>query len=263
MSPLLAERTEREPAGTGVHAVRVAALERRGRLDRVTFDLGAGALALIGPNGAGKSTILHVLVGRIRSHGGAALLFGHKPRTVAAARLRAYVPQQIAFPPHLRVREVLAAASKAKGCATERAEAAAARMGIDGFMSRRAGTLSGGMTQRLALAAALMDEPSLWLLDEPASALDGGGLERLADWAREHVRAGGTLVVSAHRPEEVEAFASEALLLVRGRVVGRVPVHELFDDRLVTTDGRAPLPEGTYVERSATPLLRRVLGGDE
>ncbi|MCC6312058.1 MAG: ABC transporter ATP-binding protein [Trueperaceae bacterium] len=246
-----------------VSAVSVEALQRRGRLDHVTFDLSAGALALIGPNGAGKSTVLHVLVGRIRSHGGAATLFGHKPRSAAAARLRAYVPQQIAFPSHLRVREVLAAAVKAKGCASERAEAAAVRMGIGGFLLRRAGTLSGGMTQRLALAAALMDEPPVWLLDEPASALDGGGLERLADWAREHVRSGGTLVVSAHRPEEVEAFAAEALLLVRGRVVGRVPVQELFDDRLVTTGGRVPLPEGTHVERSTTLLLRRVLGGDE
>ena len=82
------------------------------------------------------------------------------------------------------------------------------------------------MTQRLALAAALMDGPPLWLLDEPASALDGGGLDRLAEWARSHVANGGAVVVSAHRPEEVEAFANEALLLKGGQVAGREHRHQ-------------------------------------
>lgn len=245
-------------------AVTVTGLQRRGRLFDVSFELTGGALALIGPNGAGKSTLLHVLVGRIKAHGGSALLFGEQPRSLAAARLRAYVPQQIVFPTHLQVREVLSAAAQAKGCPLERADAAAVRMGIEDYLTRRAGTLSGGMTQRLALAAALMDEPPLWLLDEPASALDGGGLDKLAAWARDHVAKGGSTVVSAHRPEEVEAFASEALLLQRGRVAGRESVSELFEYG-VRVDGNAPtrLPDGWVVERNASELLRRVLGRND
>jgi len=156
------------------------------------------------------------------------------------------------------------AAARAKGCPFELAEVAAARMGLAKFLIRRAGALSGGMTQRLALAAALMDEPPLWLLDEPASALDGGGLDRLADWARSHTNRGGAVIVSAHRPEEVEAFAKEALLLKRGRVEGRQGVHELFEYRL-SEDGSEPraLPEGWTVQRRGSRLLNHVLGGND
>ncbi len=245
-------------------AVSVTGLGRRGRLDDVNFTLGAGALALIGPNGAGKSTLLHVLVGRLRQHAGTALLYGHAPRTLSAARQRAYVPQQIQFPAHLQVQEILLAAARAKGCSYELAEGAAAPMGLARFFTRRAAALSGGMTQRLALAAALMDEPPLWLLDEPASALDGGGLDRLAAWARNHVSGGGAVVLSAHRPEEVEAFASEALLLKGGQVAGRDAVRNLFEYRVVEgeLEPRA-LPEGWQVQRRGSQLLDRVLGGND
>ena len=246
---------------TEAAAVSVSGLQYGHRLHEVSVELHRGALALIGPNGAGKSTLLHLLVGRLKPHAGRVRLFGHAPRSKDAAPLRAYVPQQIQFPAHLHVREILLAAAQAKGASVEAAESALERMGMLGFMLRRAGTLSGGMTQRLALAAALMDEPPLWLLDEPASALDGGGLERLAAWARDHAAAGGSLVVSAHRPEEVEAFASEALLLQGGRVAGRQDVHDLFEYRVL--DGSAdsrPLPAGWRVQRHASEVLQEVLG---
>lgn len=244
-----------------VAAVSVSGLGYRQRLHEVSVELQGGALALIGPNGAGKSTLLHLLVGRLKPHAGRVSLFGHAPRSKEAAPLRAYVPQQIQFPAHLQVREILLAAAQAKGASVEAAEFALDRMGMLGFMLRRAGALSGGMTQRLALAAALMDEPPLWLLDEPASALDGGGLERLAAWARDHVAAGGSLVVSAHRPEEVEAFASEALLLQGGRVAGRQDVHDLFEYRVLDGSSAArPLPAGWQVQRRASDVLQEVLG---
>lgn len=249
----------------GTPAVSVRGLDYAGRLHDVNLELQAGSLALIGPNGAGKSTLLSVLVGRLRPRSGAVELFGHAPRSLAAARLRGYVPQQIVFPPHLQVRDVMLAAAQAKGASRDQAMHAAERMGVDGFLLRRAGALSGGMTQRVALAAALMDEPALWLLDEPASALDGGGLERLADWARHHVAGGGSLVVSAHRPEEVEAFADEALLLKVGSVVGREAVQCLFEYR-VDEEGKGSraLPDGWRVRRRASASLRDVLGaGDE
>ena len=246
------------------HAVEVSDLGLKDRLRDVTFELQRGSLALIGANGAGKSTLLHILVGRLRPGSGVARLLGHPPRSLAAARLRAYVPQAILFPAHLQVQEILQATAQAKQCPYEMAEAAADRMGLGGFMARRAGALSGGMTQRLALAAALMDEPKIWLLDEPASALDGGGLERLAEWARNHIDSGGTLVVSAHRPEEVEAFADEALLLRGGRVVGRSPVHDLFEYELFGgTEASRLMPEGWRVRRRASDLLSPVLGGKD
>lgn len=255
------------PAASVPHgevAVRTERLSLRGRLNEIDLVHESGALALIGPNGAGKSTLLNVLVGRLKPDSGSARVFGLAPRQPAVAAQRAYVPQRIAFPPHIQVAEVMHAAAQAKGCDPALIEAAAGRMGLLEFMRQRAGTLSGGMTQRLALAAALMDEPALWLLDEPASALDGGGLERLAAWVGEHVAAGGSALVSAHRPEEVEAFASHALLLRSGEVLGHVRVQGLFEYRLQDEAGAVqPFPAGWRVKRNASAELRRALGGED
>lgn len=243
-------------------ALAIRDLSLRGRLEAVTLNVTSGAFALIGANGAGKSTLIHVLVGRLGPHAGEVRVYGHPPRSPAAAALRAYVPQRISFPTHLRVVEVLMAAARLKAAAKDEALAAAERMGLQDVLGRSIGALSGGMTQRLALAAALFDEPPLWLLDEPASALDGGGLERLADWSRTHVAAGGTVVVSAHRPEEVEAFAEDAVLMRSGRVVARLPVSSLFAYTLQRGEASAaPLPADWRVRREATEPLREVLGG--
>lgn len=234
--------------------VRGAAYGRR--LHATDLELLRGSLALIGANGAGKSTLLNLLTGGLRAPRGTVRVYGHDPRSVAVAPLRAYVPQRIVFPPHLRAGEILAAAVQAKRCPTAAAHAAADRMGLTGVLDRRVGALSGGMTQRLALAAALMDEPRLWLLDEPASALDEDGLARLAAWASAHVGAGGTLVVSAHRPEEVEALADEALLMSFGRVQGRLPVVDLFEYEVVREGGVVgPLPSGWRVRRRSGATL--------
>lgn len=243
-------------------ALAVRDLSLRDRLENVSLTLTHGALALIGANGAGKSTLLHVLVGRLTPQAGEVRVFGHPPRSPEAAALRAYVPQRISFPTHLRVEEVLTAAARLKRATKEQALAAAERMGLQDVLGRSIGALSGGMTQRLALASALLDEPPLWLLDEPASALDGGGLGHLADWSRAHTAAGGTVVVSAHRPEEVEAFAEDAVLMRAGKVVERLPVSSLFTYVLQRGETPAtPLPADWRVRREATEPLREVLGG--
>lgn len=252
-----------------VTAPQPPALSLRGagygdRLHPTDLELGSGALALIGANGAGKSTLLNLLTGGLKAPRGTVKVFGHGPRSAEASRLRAYVPQRIQFPPHLHVSEILAAAVQAKRCPTTLAHDAVARMGLGGVLTHRVGTLSGGMTQRLALAAALMDEPPLWLLDEPASAIDEDGLSRLAEWAREHGAAGGTLVVSAHRPEEVEALAGEALLLSAGRVIGRLKVADLFEYE-VMRDGQpaGPLPAGWRVRRMAGSKVGELLAAKD
>ncbi len=245
-------------------AVVAKSLSLGARLSAVDLVHERGALALIGPNGAGKSTLLNVLVGRLKPTTGSVKVFGCAPRHAEVAPLRAYVPQRIVFPPHILVGEVLQAAAQAKGCDADLSDAAAARMGLLETLRVRAGTLSGGMTQRLALAAALMDAPPLWLLDEPASALDGGGLERLADWVREHIASGGSALVSAHRPEEVEAFASQALLLRGGKVLGHVPVQRLFEYQVQNAAGETqPFPEGWRVRRHASRQLRQALGSED
>lgn len=231
-----------------------------GRVDDVSLQLSAGAVALVGANGAGKSSLLHVLAGRLRPRAGRVRIAGVAPRDEAAASLRAYVPQQVDLPAHLRAGEVLAAAARARSRTAEDARDAADRMGVTDLLDRPVGRLSGGMLQRLALAAGLIGTPPVWLLDEPASALDAGGLERLTAWAETHVAAGGTVLASAHRPEEVDAFARDAVLMKHGRIAGHLPVAELFV--VEDADGR-PLPAGAGLRRRPGPRLRSVLEGDD
>ncbi len=232
---------------------------KKKRLEPVDLELGPGAYALVGPNGAGKSTLLGLLAGRLAPSGGRVLLAGHAARTPAASRMRAYVPQQIAWPRHLRAGEVLEAARRMRAAAPAEVRAAADRMGLREVLGRPVGQLSGGLRQRLALAAGLLGEPRVWLLDEPASALDPGGFARLVDWVSDHRERGGCVIVSAHRPEEVEALADEVLLLAAGRLRARGPVGSFYRYRL--EDGRdleEVLP-GAHVLREPVDTLREVL----
>ncbi|HGY10194.1 MAG TPA: ABC transporter ATP-binding protein [Oceanithermus profundus] len=232
---------------------------KKGRLETLSLEIGPGAVALVGPNGAGKSTLLGLAAGRLAPSRGRVLLSGHPARSVAASRRRAYVPQQIAWPRHLRVGEVLEVARRMRGQTPETARAAAERMGLAGVLGRAVGELSGGMRQRLALAAGVMGEPQVWLLDEPASALDPGGFARLVEWVADHRTRGGCVLVSAHRPEEVEALAGEVLLLAHGRLRARGPVASFYRYRL--EDGRdleEVLP-GARVVREPVDALREVL----
>jgi len=161
------------------------------------------------------------------------------------------------------VREVLKAARALLEVSEGDCKDATERMGLGHYLNAYVGNLSGGYRQRLALAAGLMGERELWLLDEPASALDPGGFARLVEWTKEHKDKGGLLIVSAHRPDEVEAFADEALLLSAGRVRWRGPVEKLYTYRL--PDGRRleeVLP-GVRVVREPVDVLKEVLYEEE
>ncbi|MCS7194074.1 MAG: ABC transporter ATP-binding protein [Meiothermus sp.] len=205
--------------------VEVVDLHKKGRLSGVNLRLDSGSLALLGPNGAGKSTLLSLLAGRIRPDGGVVRLFGQDPRSPGAARARAYIPQHLSFPPTLRVEEIMEAARRLKGATPRDKDEAILRMGLEGHLKRPVAQLSGGWRQRLALATGLMGYPLLWLLDEPASALDGEGLERLQDWLAAHLAMGGLAILSAHRQEELSRLAERYVRLENGRVVDQGSVN--------------------------------------
>jgi ABC-2 type transport system ATP-binding protein len=207
------------PDATSVVVLEGAGVD--GRLAPLDLRVGPGVLALLGANGAGKSTLLALMAGRLAPTRGRVWVAGAPARSPAAAVARADVPQAVAFPGRARVDELLGVARASRGVGDEAVADAIARMGLTPLLTRRASRLSGGERQRLALASALMGTPLVWFLDEPAASLDRDGLARLAAWVRAHAAAGGTVVVGAHRDEEVAAYAPRRLLrLEAGAVVG-------------------------------------------
>ncbi|MFN4231934.1 ABC transporter ATP-binding protein [Thermus sp.] len=191
-------------------------LSKRGRLQGVTLQVAGGVVGLLGPNGAGKSTLLALLAGRLKPDGGMAALLSHAPRDPRVLPLRAYLPQAPRLFPHLRAWEVLEGARKVKGLDKGALEEALERMGLERLLRRRVGELSGGQRQRLALAAGLMGDPPIWLLDEPTAALDPQGRERF--WAWVGAKGRGAVLVALHHVEEAQR-ADRLVLLKGGRVL--------------------------------------------
>ncbi len=208
--------------GGAVVVLEAAGVE--GRLAPLDLHLRSGVLALLGANGAGKSTLLALIAGRLAPTRGRVWVAGAPARSPAAAHARADVPQAVAFPGRARVEELLGVARASRGVGDAAVVDAIARMGLAPLLARRVGRLSGGERQRLALASALMGAPPVWCLDEPAANLDREGLARLAAWVRSHAGAGGAVIVSAHRDEEVMAYAPDRVLrLEAGAVVADEP----------------------------------------
>ncbi|MFN4070496.1 MAG: ABC transporter ATP-binding protein [Thermus caldifontis] len=203
-------------------------LSKGGRLKGVTLQVAGGVVGLLGPNGAGKSTLLALLAGRLKPDGGRVALFSHAPRDPRALALRAYLPQAPRLFPHLRVWEVLEGARRVKGVGREALEEAVERMGLGAFLEKRVGELSGGQRQRLALAASLMGNPPIWLLDEPTAALDPKGRERF--WAWVEAKGKGAVLIALHHVEEARR-ADRLLLLKGGQVLEEGPPEQVLGPR--------------------------------
>jgi ABC-type multidrug transport system ATPase subunit len=204
-------------------ALRVANLTKRYgpvlALDDVSFEVEVGeSVALWGPNGAGKTTVLRCLLGLAR-YSGEIRVDGDDParRGERARRKVGYVPQDLPIAP-MTVDEVTAYIARLKRASLEEGAARLAQLGIAAHGDKTVGALSGGMKQRLALALALIGEPSLLLLDEPTANLDARGRADLLHLLKSLKKDGMTLVFSSHRPEDILALADRVLLLEDGRL---------------------------------------------
>jgi ABC-2 type transport system ATP-binding protein len=188
-------------------------------LDRVTLAIEEGdVLALLGPNGAGKSTAIALLLGLRVPDEGSARLFGLEPRRVEARRRIGVAPQEAAFPPTLRVQEVIELVRRhyEEPIALE---AVAARFGLQRLLRRQLGGLSGGERRLAAVALAFAGAPELVVLDEPTAGLDAEARDAVWEAVRVHADGGGTVLLTTHHLDEAEALAERAVLLERGVVV--------------------------------------------
>ena len=275
------------PRGTGETAVvRAEHLSKRfGDLlavDDLTFSLERGTVTgFLGPNGAGKTTTLRMLLHLVQPSAGHALVFGRRYQDLErpAAQVGA-VLEAADFHPGRSGRDHLFSLALALGRGAkgghwflERERAAAKR--VDAVLDlvelrsagrRRVGSYSLGMRQRLGLAAALLGNPALLILDEPANGLDPEGVRWLRDFLRGFAADGKTVLVSSHVLAEVAQTVDDVIIINKGRLVTISPLAELIARRTGAVHVRAPAhtTAGQARNRRApvdTARRRRTAGG--
>jgi ABC-2 type transport system ATP-binding protein len=200
-------------------------------VDDLTFDVPAGQVTgFLGPNGAGKTTTLRMLLGLVRPTAGEALIGGrgyrdleHPRRTVGA------VLEATGFHPGRRAVDHLRIAAAGAGLPPARVADVLDQVGLTSDAHRRVGGYSLGMRQRLGLAAALLGDPRVLVLDEPANGLDPAGMAWLRELLRDLARDGRTIVVSSHVLSEVAQTVDHVVIVHWGQLRYAGPLGELSD----------------------------------
>lgn len=202
-------------------------------LNGVSFRIDPGSItALVGPNGAGKTTLLRCMAalevpmyGQVRIDGEN---IHEDPR--ACHRKLGYLSDFFGLYDELTVRQCLLHAAASRGILADEqvrvTEQAAARLGIADRLEMKAGALSRGLRQRLAIAQAVVHEPQILLLDEPASGLDPEARHSLAELFLVLRDQGMTLVVSSHILSELDEYSTDMLVLREGRILSHDPIEQ-------------------------------------
>lgn len=190
----------------------------------VRFEVARGeVVAILGPNGSGKTTLFRALVGECRASAGRAEVLGCPPGSrELVGRVGLQPDGRIPYPDY-RARDFLRHIGLLLGLDGDVLHGRIVEMSdaldLSTVVSRRVGTLSTGMQQRLALAAALLSSPEVLLLDEPTSGLDPIGSRLVLDLLRTEAARGTTVLMASHRLDEVHQIAGRAIVLIGGRVV--------------------------------------------
>jgi len=205
-----------------------------GRVDAVrdvSFTAPEGKVTgLLGPNGSGKTTTLRVLLGLVQASAGEALIGGvrydrlARPRQMVGAML-----ESTGFHPGRRARDHLRVLADADGIAARRVDEVLERTGLTAAARRPVRQFSLGMRQRLGLAAALLGDPRVLVLDEPANGLDPGGTAWLRATLRDLAREGRTIVVASHVLGEVTLTADHVVIVSAGELRFAGPLSEIGD----------------------------------
>lgn len=198
-------------------------------VDGLAFELRRGTITgFLGPNGAGKSTTMRLLVGLSAPTAGEALIGGRRYADLDhPARHVGAVLESGDFDPGRSARNHLRALALAGDITFGRVEDLLERVGLRAAADRTVKGYSLGMRQRLGLAAALLGDPQVLLLDEPANGLDPQGVHWLRGFLREFASAGGTVLVSSHVLAEVAQTVDAVLIMNRGRLVASLGRGEL------------------------------------
>ncbi|MYW62796.1 ATP-binding cassette domain-containing protein [Streptomyces sp. SID8379] len=266
------------------HAIRARGITRTFgdviALDGVDLDVARGRIhGLVGPNGAGKTTLLGLLLGLGVADGGTLEILGAPVgRALAVPDAVAGFVDGPGLYPSLTARQNLAALARLQGrdARTPAIDDALGQVGLTDVADDRTRGFSLGMRQRLGLAAALLTEPRLLILDEPANGLDPAGTRHVHRVLTGLAASGTAVVLSSHRMDDLEALCSEVTILATGRVVFSGPLSELasgkreLEYRLLTSDPEAArrvatdtdgirLMETRGIREDPAPLVVRAL----
>jgi ABC-2 type transport system ATP-binding protein len=200
-------------------------------VDGLSFTVEPGAITgFLGPNGAGKTTTLRMLLGLVRPDAGTATIGGHRYTDLPApSRAVGAVLEATAFHPARTGRAHLRIYCTINGYPHARAEQVLDLVGLAGAGKRPVRGYSLGMRQRLALATALLGDPQVLLLDEPANGLDPEGIAWLRRLLRELAAQGRTVLVSSHLLSEVQQLVDHVVIINQGRCVRHGPLAALTD----------------------------------
>jgi ABC-2 type transport system ATP-binding protein len=204
-------------------------------VDDLSFEVRSGTVtAFLGPNGAGKTTAIRMLLGLAPADAGEALILGSPYRALDhAARRVGTLIDGADFHPARTARNHLGIVASLNGIPDRRTDEVLDIVGLTGAADRKVGGFSLGMRRRLGLASALLGEPELLILDEPANGLDPAGIRWLRETLQSFAASGGTAFVSSHQLSEIAHTAQEVVVIDNGRLVTQTSIEQLTAGRTV------------------------------
>jgi ABC-2 type transport system ATP-binding protein len=233
-------------------------------VDGLSFEVDKGTVTgFLGPNGAGKTTTLRMLLGLVAPTAGTATIDGRPYRELAEpVRHVGAALEASSFHPGRTARNHLRVIATAAGLPRSRADQVLTQVGLAEAASRRVGGFSLGMRQRLGLAAALLGDPAVLVLDEPANGLDPEGIHWLRGFLRHLADQGRTVLVSSHGLAEVAQTVDQVVIIANGRLVTQSTLADLTarTDQLV----RVRTPQAASLQPLlAAQGIRAELGGTD
>jgi ABC-type multidrug transport system ATPase subunit len=181
----------------------------------------------LGPNGAGKTTTLRMLLGLVRPTSGEAAVLGHPPGSPRGLARIGSMVEAPAFYPYLSGRDNLRVLARYAGVSEDRVDAVLGEVRLSARAADRSATYSQGMKQRLGVAAALLKDPELLILDEPTNGLDPAGMAEMREFIRSLGKGQRTVVLSSHLMGEIEQVSDRVGVIRNGSLVAEGTVEEL------------------------------------
>jgi ABC-2 type transport system ATP-binding protein len=200
-------------------------------VDALSFDVRPGRVTgFLGPNGSGKSTTMRLILGLDHPDAGHAAIGGRRYRDLAwPLREAGALLEARAWHPGRTARSHLAALAASNDIGRRRVDDVLGMVGLTEVADQRAGKFSLGMAQRLGIAAALLGDPPVLLLDEPVNGLDPAGIHWIRDLLRTLAAQGRTVFVSSHLISEMALMAEHVVVIGQGRLLADAPVADLAD----------------------------------